>query len=280
MGKRLVSHQNREGNNETPQANRKPSLTHDELTDVIDLCLWAGQLLLQCGANSFRVEESVHRFGTGLGCDWLDVVTRTESIAVTASSGGEFRTKTRRVVRLGVNMSKMTAINTLSRKVEKKLSTRQQARLQLQQIDDAKESYNRWFVIFMVGLACAAFSQLFGGDWPVFGITFVAASVAMFVRQELGKQHFNPFIIVTICALIAGLIASLAGLPGITPVPETAMTASVLLLVPGVPLINSLHDFLRGYMSNGVTRGALGLIISFCIALGLIIAISITGVGF
>lgn len=262
------------------EVERERPLTHEELTDIIDLCLWAGQMLLQCGANSFRVEESVHRFGTGLGCDWLDVVVRTESLTITASSGGEFRTKTRRVVRMGVDMTRMMSINTLSRSVERGECSRQQVRAQLEEIDTAVSHYNRWFVIIMVGLACAAFSQLFGGDWPVFGITFLAAAVAMFVRQELAKQHFNPFIIVTICALVAGLIASLAGLPNVTPVPETALTASVLLLVPGVPLINSLHDFLRGYMSNGVTRGALGLIISFCIALGLIIAISITGVGF
>lgn len=260
--------------------NEERPLTHEELTDIIELCLWAGQMLLQCGANSFRVEESVHRFGTGLGCDWLDVVIRTESITVTASSGGEFRTKTRRVVRMGVDMTRMMAINTLSRNIERGKCNREQARTHLEAIDTAVSHYNRWFVIVMVGLACAAFSQLFGGDWPVFGITFLAASVAMFARQELGKLHFNPFIIVTTCALVAGLIASLAGLPHVTAVPETALMASVLLLVPGVPLINSLHDFVRGYMSNGVTRGALGLIISFCIALGLIIAMSITGVGF
>lgn len=265
---------------ENKENDEKRPLTHDELTDVIDLSLWAGQMLLQCGANSFRVEESVHRFGTGLGCDWLDVVVRTESITITASSAGEFRTKTRRVVRLGANMTRMTALNSLSRQIEKGDCDRHQARRHLQQIDNASDSYNRWVIVIMVGLACAAFSQLFGGDWPVFGITFAAASVAMFVRQELSKQHFNPFIIVTTCALVAGLIASLAGLPGVTAVPETALTASVLLLVPGVPLINSLHDFLRGYMSNGITRGVLGFIISFCIALGLIIAISLTGVGF
>lgn len=251
-------------------------LTHNELTDIIELCLWAGQMLLQSGANSFRVEESIHRFGTGLGCDWLDIVIRTESITITASSGNEFRTKTRRVVHVGINMARMIAINKLSRDVEKGLCTRQQVRAQLNKITEIK-NYNRWVVVVMVGIACAAFSQLFGGDWPVFGITFVAASVAMLVRQQLGKLHFNPFIIVTICAFVAGLIASIANLPNLTNVPESALTASVLLLVPGVPLINSSHDFVRGYMSNGITRGVLGLIISLCIALGLMIAISITG---
>ena len=38
--------------------------------------------------------------------------------------------------------------------------------------------YNRGLTVLMVGLACAAFSRLFGGDWPVFGVTLIAASLA------------------------------------------------------------------------------------------------------
>ena len=41
-----------------------------------------------------------------------------------------------------------------------------------------KPQYNRWTVVVLVGLGCAAFSRLFGGDWPVFLVTFVAAAVA------------------------------------------------------------------------------------------------------
>ncbi|NJN54816.1 MAG: threonine/serine exporter family protein [Anaerolineae bacterium] len=145
----------------------KRPLSHAELTDIIDLCLWAGQMLLQQGANSLRVEESVHRLGTGLGCEWLDIVVRTESLTITASSGGEFRTKTRRVVRLGVNMWRITAVNDLSRHIAAGQIDRFQARAELERIDAQPGEYNRWLIAVMVGLACAAFSQLFGGDWPV-----------------------------------------------------------------------------------------------------------------
>ncbi len=263
---------------EQEPGNGKRPLSHAELTDIIDLCLWAGQMLLQYGANSFRVEESVHRFGTGLGCDWLDIIVRTESITVTASSGAEFRTKTRRVIGLGVNMARMTTINTVSREVERGEIDRFEVRQKLQAISQSSGNYNRWVTVGMVGVACGAFSQLFGGDWRILLITFTAASVAMFVRQEMHKRQFNPFIITAVCAAVAGLIASISALLHFGAAPEAAMTACVLLLVPGVPLINATHDFLRGYMSNGITRGVLGLIISMCIALGLMVALLLTGV--
>jgi len=52
-----------------PYAGESNSLAYVALRDIIDLSLWTGQMLMQHGASSERVEESVHRLGTGLGCD-------------------------------------------------------------------------------------------------------------------------------------------------------------------------------------------------------------------
>ncbi|NJN54817.1 MAG: threonine/serine exporter family protein [Anaerolineae bacterium] len=109
-------------------------------------------------------------------------------------------------------------------------------------------------------------------------MTFLAAAIAMVTRQELTRLHFNPILVVVGCAFVAGLIASSATWLHLSQRPQIAMSASVLLLVPGVPLINAAHDLIRGYMSNGVTRGMSGLLISLAIALGLLIAILLTGV--
>lgn len=258
---------------------QKQPLQHQELTDIIDLCLWAGQLLLQHGANSFRTEESVHHIGTGLGCDWLDVIITPDALIITASSHNEFRTKARRVVRFAVDMSRITAVNDLSRRIASGKVDRFAARQELEALDQRPSAYNRWVIIFMVGLACAAFSRLFGGDWAVFGVVFVAAMSAMFVRQLLHHHHFNPLLVVIVCAFVAGLLASSAAIFNLSPQPQLAMSASVLLLVPGVPLINAAQDIIRGYIGNGIARGGTGMLISLAIALGLLAAILLTGAG-
>jgi uncharacterized membrane protein YjjP (DUF1212 family) len=256
----------------------KRPLAYHELRDIIDLSLWSGQLLLQHGATSQRVEESVHRIGTGLGCDWLDILVSPNVITITASSGSEFRTKLRRVASLGVDLGKVTAINDLSRRINNGELDRFQVRTELEQIDRMPRSYNRWLVVIMVGLACAAFSRLFGGDWIIFGITFGASAVAMFLRQVLHHHYFNPLLVVVACAFVAGCLASTAGLFNLSDQPETALAAAVLLLVPGVPLINSAQDLIRGHLITGIARGVTGILISLAIALGLLLALSLTGV--
>lgn len=258
---------------------QKRPLSYEELRDVIDLSLWAGQLLLQHGADSHRVEETVHRIGTSLGCNWMDILVSPNVLLVTTTSGQEFRTKTRRIVRIGVNLWVVTAVHRLSRRITSGELDRFQARAELERISTEPPRYNRWTVVLMVGAACAAFSQLFNGDWAALAITFGAAAVAMFARQELSKRHFNNLIIVTICALIAGLIAGGGAWLNLSQQPEAAIVSSVLLLVPGIYLINAAEDLIEGYVLIGLARGVVGLLISLAIALGLLIALRLTGVG-
>jgi uncharacterized membrane protein YjjP (DUF1212 family) len=261
-----------------PQPAARPPLTWQELTDVIDLAAWAGQLLMQNGADSERVEETVHRLGTALGCEWLDVFVSAHSLGITTISGDTFRTKIRRIGPGGVNMTIVSAVNRLSRRTDLGELDRAQVRAELERISHIPSHYPRWLVVVLVGLACAAFSRLLGGDWPVFGVTFVSAAVAMFVRQELARRHFNPLLVVTVTAFVASLLASSATVFQLSQEPNLALVASVLLLVPGVPLINSLEDLIGGYIMTGVARGVYGALISLAIALGLLLAMGLVGI--
>lgn len=258
----------------------KNPLDRETLRDIIDLCLWTGQLLLQHGAEAERVEETVHRLGTAFGCDWLDILVSPNVLAITVNSGEEFRSKIRRIVRFGVDLNRVTAINSLSRRVEKGEINRSQYRAFLERIDKGALHHNRWVVVGMVGLACAAFCGLSGGDSVAVGITFVAASIAMMVRQELQRRYFNPLLVVVATAFVASLISSSGAVFNWTTTPEAALVASVLLLVPGVPLINAAEDIIKGHLLMGLARGVNGILVSLAIALGMLIAFWLTGVRF
>ena len=253
----------------------KPSLPYEELADVIDLSLLTGQLLLQHGADTARIESTVHHIGTGLGCTWLDILVSPNALIITTTSGDQFRTKIRRVTRLGVNMAMIVTINDLSRRVYAGELDRFTLRKELEAAIDAKPEYNRWIVVAMVGLACGAFSQLFGGDWAVFVMTVIASGMAMFVRQELAHRFFNIYIMVTATAFVATLVAGFALMLNISENPTIVLSASVLLLVPGVPLINAAEDMIQGHALIGIIRGVIGALISVSIALGIIIAMTL-----
>jgi uncharacterized membrane protein YjjP (DUF1212 family) len=256
-----------------------PPLDREVLAEVVSLALTAGQLLIENGAESQRVEQTVRAVGIGLGADWGDVLVSHNAIMVTHISGGEFRTKVRRVTIGGVNMSLIEAISHLTHRVEEGKFDRLGVRTELERICRRPRHYNRWLTIVAVGLACAAFSRLFGSDWPGFGLTLVAAAAAMFVRQELTHRGFNPLLGVIVTAFVAGGVVGLIQKLFLFSLrAELALAASVLLLVPGVPFINAVEDMIKGHTVVGLARGATAVLIIFGIALGLLLAMRLTGV--
>jgi uncharacterized membrane protein YjjP (DUF1212 family) len=111
----------------------------------------------------------------------------------------------------------------------------------------------------------------------VCSITLLAAATAMFARQELAHRGVHPLLTVIVGAFIAGLIASTAAL--VQPVEQSslALASSVLLLVPGVPMINAVEDLITGHPVVGVARGVGAALVALLIALGLLLAINLTG---
>ena len=127
-------------------------------------------------------------------------------------------------------------------------------------------------VLGLVGMAGAAFCNIFGGGIIEMSVAFIATVAGLFTRQEAMKKKFNPYLCVFFAAFIASFIAGLAQLFQIGAEPDKALATSVLFLVPGIPLINSVTDLMDGNIQNGMVRAMNGLMIAFSIAMGLLAA--------
>jgi uncharacterized membrane protein YjjP (DUF1212 family) len=100
----------------------------------------------------------------------------------------------------------------------------------------------------------------------------------MFVRQELTRHTFNTLLVVAATAFVTGLLASTVYWFSLSARPTIALSAAVLFLVPGVPLINAVEDLVKGHPSVGLARAASGALIALALAIGLVLAIQIAGV--
>ena len=256
----------------------KPPLTVEQQDEITRIALWAGQLLLQHGAESALIESIVHRLGTALGCDWVDVAITINALIITTTSQQRFVTKTRRVVDRGIDMRRVSEIERLCVMAEKRIIDVAEVRRRLRFISDHHRPYNRYLVVLMIGLSCAAFSRLAGGDWPVFAMTFCASALAMYVRQEIAQRHFSPLINFAVTAAVATSVAALAPALQLGNKPQLAIVASVLLLVPGFPFMNAITDMVKGHVNVGLARWTMALLLSTCVAIGILLAMNITGV--
>ena len=136
---------------------------------------------------------------------------------------------------------------------------------------------SRWVVLVLVSLANAAFCRLFGGDGIAMMLVCAATCVGFWVRQEMMNRHVNHMVVFVVSAFIASFIASAGTYFGWGKTPDIALASSVLYLIPGVPLINSIIDILGGHVLIGMSRAVNAAILIICIALGLSVTLLILG---
>ncbi|GAL26321.1 putative membrane protein [Vibrio variabilis] len=243
---------------------------------VSRLIAQAGQMLLAHGAESTLVGHITHRIGKAAGMDEVEVSLSASSLVVTTLYKEHCVTTARRSPDRGLNMRVVTQIQRICIMMEKGILDYQLAQKKIDQI--SPERYNRWLVVVMIGLSCAAFSRLAGGDWAVFAMTFLASACGMIVRQEFGHRHFNPLLNFAITAFVTTLISAQAVIYGIGAQPQLVMASSVLMLVPGFPLINSVADMIKGYVNMGIARFVMASLLTLATCLGIVGAMSITNV--
>jgi uncharacterized membrane protein YjjP (DUF1212 family) len=129
--------------------------------------------------------------------------------------------------------------------------------------------------MIMVGLSCASFAYLTGGDTAAFFITFVASTLAMFTRQELAKRKFVMIITFAFTAFVATIVAGLSQIYELSSTPNVILSASVILLAPGFPFVNSVLDAVKGYLAMGWGRWMQAVLLTVATSIGIILALAL-----
>ncbi len=182
-------------------------MDHEYQRAVTRVCVQTALLLLQHGAESTVVVQMAQRLGAALGVESVECALTANAVVLTTLSDHHCITTARKNTDKGINMQMVTDVQRIVIAAEHKLYDLEMVQKKLNQLKPLK--YNRWLVVLMIGLSCAAFAHLSGGDGGISGITFVAAAVAMFVRQEFSKRHYNPLIVFAITSCVASRICGM-----------------------------------------------------------------------
>lgn len=251
-------------------------LTYQKQSLITRTLIKAAVLMSEFGAESILIEQTAQRLGLALGIDSVEISLIPSAIVLTTLSDTQSVTTTRRVHHKPINMSIVCEIQKIVIHMEKQKHDVDYLVKALKYIEP--NYYNKNLVVLIVGLACASFAYLQGGDWSAFFITFLASSTAMAVRQVLAKKRFVLIITFGITAFVATLIASISQLKGFSSTPNIALASSVLLLAPGFSFVNSFLDALKGYLMMGWGRWMEGVLLTIATSIGIIMAMAILNI--
>lgn len=246
-----------------------------ELTvrDKMQLILDIGQLMMENGASSKRVVRDMLRAAAYLGIYWENVQIHItySTIMINVDDGVTSETMFRKCYKHGVNMMTTLLANQLSWDAltsnESYLIYRNQM-MTIQQMA-RKRLYPQWLTLFCIGMASSAFCLLFGGHWYEALYTFIAAVVGAYVKTLCERFGVNIYIGIAASAFFATATAYLTlYIPG-PPCSWLPVVACALTLIPGVPLINCVDDFLSNYLNSGMTRFTQTILVMTAMTFGL-----------
>ncbi|WP_330982374.1 MULTISPECIES: threonine/serine exporter ThrE family protein [Enterobacterales] len=243
---------------------------------VTRLCVQCALLLLQHGAESALVDELSTRLGLTLGMDSVESAISSNAIVLTTLHNGECLTTTRKNNDRGINMHVVTEVQHIVIMAEHRLLDASGVEKRFGQIKPLR--YPRWLVVTLVGLSCACFCKLNNGGWDGAFVTFCGSTLAMYIRQVLTHRSLHPQINFCITAFAATTVSGLMlRLPAFAQTSTVAMAASVLLLVPGFPLINAVADMFKGHINTGLARWAIASLLTLATCIGVVMAMTLWG---
>ena len=261
-----------------------PAPSADECA-VMEVAMKAGRLLLENGAEIFRVEETMERICRYYHVENPSFFVLSNGIFMTGGGGvpgGRHFAHVEHIPVKGAQLDRVVAVNQLSREIEGGRCTLSEADACLNAIA-RMPGKKRWQQILASGVGSACFCILFGGS----GMDSAASFLAGLLLYAYVLLLSAPYMSRMIGNVLGGVLASAAcvalyGL-GLGDDLSHMIIGAIIPLIPGIPFTNGIRDLADGDYISGSVRLLDALVTFLCIAtgVGVVIALyhSMTGGG-
>ena len=244
--------------------------SREELAEGAALCLEIGAGLLENGAETSRVEETIRMTGEALG---IEVEAMVHPTGITVGYGnGDALTRVARIKDRSINLNKVAELNRLSRRMHHGEISSAQCRERVAEVRSAPGLYSRSQVYFSTALSGACLTMVVGGrPWEVV-MAVVAACCARRVLEAFGS-NFPSFL----SLFAVGFLCSLFGVAGraMGLSSEAIVVGSLLQQMPGLAFVSAMRDLMAGELVAGNARLAEAVLVTLGMASGVLACLSL-----
>lgn len=244
----------------------------------LGMALDAGELLLQCGAEVSRVEDTIRRLCLHCGFVRVDVFTITSSIVVTARLPGERSfTQTRRILTHNTDLGKVEQINALSRRFCAGQMEPGAFAAALQQVA-GNQSARAWQLPVLYMVISWSLSVFFGGTWWDGAAAALSGMVLYAMIRMSTALQMSSLLQTAVCSAVTALTVLLLVQAGVGVHPDKIMIGNIMLLIPGIQLTTSLRDMINGDTISGLLNLSEAVLKAISVALGFSLVLLAGGV--
>lgn len=245
-----------------------------KLEEVLDTAISVAYHLLENGAEIYRVEQSIVYICEAYGMKEIEAFAIPSSIVVTISDGNQFMTKSKRVVSRGTNLDKVDKLANLSRQICRELPEYDEFKLLIQEVLD-RPVYGQTVQCIAHAMVGFSFTLFFGGNYldglvSIF-VGFFIALLTGLMQKLKANLFFNNILCGFFSAFVANVLAIKTGLFH----EDKIIIGTIMVLVPGLALANSMRDFISSDTMTGVSRVVESLFVAVGIAIGVAFAMKV-----
>jgi len=237
--------------------------------ELLEFAVSLANKLQACGAETYRVEETIDRVIEAYGVERADAFVIPGSImASMETDDGQILTKIRRQKGAETMLDGIERYSALCRRICSEKPDMPEARRLLRETEKKVCRYPLpiyYLATFLIGVG---FGVFFGGgilEGLAAGICGLAIGA---VTRFMGKFHANAFFTSFVCSFILGFLANTFTAIGFGKNADITVIGAIMLLVPGFLFTNSLRDVIYGDTMSGLNRLVQVLIIGVALAFG------------
>ncbi|MDF2609263.1 MAG: hypothetical protein K0R92_737 [Lachnospiraceae bacterium] len=243
---------------------------------LVDTAMLAGEIMLQSGAETYRVEDTMSRILQISGFEKTETfVTPTGFFLTLDDASIDTISLVKRVENRATNLTNIYEVNNISRSLCAYAITIEEAYEKLKELK-CKKQYKSFIYYISTVLAALSFTVLLGGSWINCLIAGLNGSLTVLTIVEMKSIKINGFIKNMMASILIGINSMLAlHLFGDAIQIDILIGGSIMPLLPGVALTNAIRDTLQGDFLSGGARTIEAFISATATAAGVGVGVSI-----
>ena len=239
---------------------------------AIDCFLLAGRIMMQSGAETYRVEDTMLRMARSQ--NMFDAQSYVTPTGIIFSLGKTHPTRITSISTRVTDLHRISLVNSVSRKLTSKIITLEQAYDELKKIEKTNFFLPMWIQVLAASVGSASLMIMFKGVWTDIPIAMIAGGTAHFIVSFVHEKTKVKFFSEFIAALTVAIIATFAVQYNFGQDIDRIIIGSIMPLVPGLVITNAVRDLMAGHFTAGVAKGIEALLTAFAIGSGVALALS------
>jgi uncharacterized membrane protein YjjP (DUF1212 family) len=243
--------------------------------DVMEVCLLAGKIMLQSGAETYRVEDTMMRIAASFGIRESHSYVTPTGIIFSIETSEPTKTKLIRINERSTDLEKVVLVNNISRKISGGELTVDEAYDELEDLQRANLSYSFLTQVLAAAISSGCFLIMFQGDWNDFLPALVSGGVGyisvIYFHRVVPIKFFAEFLASFFIGMLSFIFVSL----GLGQELDKIIIGSVMPLVPGLLITNAVRDLMAGHLVSGLSKGAEAFLTAFAIGTGIAVVFMI-----